>query len=359
MAQRIKKIYIDLTSLYNRKITGLEIYGIDLYRCLLKKDVNVIPIFRNKNTIDNNKKAIILPYNNRIVVEQLVLPKFISKLDDSIVLYPVFPPGYLTYFLKRGNVKIIPTIHDSVAWNYQDTLSIKAKLYLKPLYNLALKKADTIITISEIVKNELSLMTNKKVVNLSNCISDIFDDVDNINTDILNKLNLKKDNYIISVSTIEPRKNLIYLLEVYEALLKKGFNYKLVLVGRKGWGNDKKLKSFINKMKEQVIFTDFVSNEDLITLYKNAKAFFLFSKYEGFGRPPLEALACGTSVVVSDIPVFREILGNNVLYIPLDNVDLAVRKILNYRFTKKIKNHHNFQNWCKRLYIRKVFDDLV
>ena len=156
------KIYIDLTSLHNRKITGLEIYGIDLYKALLEKEnIDVFPIFRYKNSIDNNPNAIILPSKNRLYVEQFLLPKLIKNIREAVILYPVFPPGYLTYILKSNNVKILPTIHDTVIWNYSSTLSLTAKIYLKPLYHLTLKKADKIITISATVKKELKKLAKE------------------------------------------------------------------------------------------------------------------------------------------------------------------------------------------------------
>jgi glycosyltransferase involved in cell wall biosynthesis len=349
-------IYIDLTSLYNRKITGLEIYGIDLYKALLKKNnLKVIPIFRKKNTIDDNIDSIIIPFENRILVEQFYLPKIVGKFNKAIVLYPVFPPGYLTYYFKSENVKIIPTIHDTVIWNYSETLSLKAKLYLKPMYNLALKKADKIITISETVKKELLNLTNIEIVNFYNCISNVYDDVFSINTKILKQLSLTPNSYLISVATIEPRKNLIYLLKVYKELLKRGLNKKLVLVGRKGWENNKELKSLLNELNNMIVYTDFISNEDLITLYKNSCAFLLFSKYEGFGRPPLEALACGTQIFVSNIPIFKEILRDNAIYLPLNNVEKAVYIILKYlNCSKNILRKYTFKDFCEYFDIQRL-----
>jgi glycosyltransferase involved in cell wall biosynthesis len=290
-----------------------------------------------------------LPSKNRLYVEQFLLPKLIKNIREAVILYPVFPPGYLTYILKSNNVKILPTIHDTVIWNYSSTLSLTAKIYLKPLYHLTLKKADKIITISATVKKELEKLTNIEILNFSNCISDIYKNINDVNTNILNKLNVQENSYILSVSTIEPRKNLEYLLEVYNKLLSSGYNKKLILVGRKGWGNNKKLEKLINHLKEHIIFTDFISNEDLITLYKNSYSFWLFSKYEGFGRPPLEALACGSDVVVSDIPIFREVLKNDVTYIPLNDINKSFEIIKNKTINKIKKYNYSFERFSDNL----------
>jgi glycosyltransferase involved in cell wall biosynthesis len=132
-------------------------------------------------------------------------------------------------------------------------------------------------------------------------------------------------------------------------LLNSGYNKKLILVGRKGWGNNKKLEKLINHLNEYIIFTDFISNEDLITLYKNSYSFWLFSKYEGFGRPALEALACGSDVVVSDIPIFKEVLKNDVTYIPLNDINKSFEIIKN-KTTHKIKKHnYSFEKFSENI----------
>lgn len=348
-----KKLLIDLTSIYNRKLTGMEIYGIDLYKLLLKKDnknIEIIPIFKIKNTIDDNSNAIILPKKNRFMVEQLYLPMIVSKIKPDFVWYPIFPPGYLTYLLKKPKTKIITTIHDTVPWNFYETMSLKAKLYLKPLYNIAAKKADFIVTISETVKNELLRMynrDNRNIINLSNCISKVFEEENilKINTTILDSYKIKPKNYILSVSTIEPRKNIIYLLQIYKRLIEKGFSKKLILVGRKGW-NIKEINNLYDELNEYIIFTNYIGVDDLITLYKNCDSFLLLSIYEGFGRPPLEALSCGAKVYVSDIPIFHEILKEHAVYLPLNNIEKAANIILNnIDKTHNSINEYNYQTW--------------
>jgi len=353
-----KLLLIDLTSLYDRKITGLEIYGIDLYKALLhNKDIKVIPIFRIKNSIDSNSDAIIINSKSRLLTEQIFLPNIIKNIDTDFILYPVFPPGILTYYLKQQNTKIIPTIHDTVMWNYAKTLSVKAKMYLKPMYNIALKKADKIITITETVKSELELLSDIKIINFSNCISSRYNVIDGTDNKILKKLKISKDNYILSVSTFEPRKNFIYLLKIYKNLLSFGFDKKLVLVGRKGWGDNENIKKLLEELKDNIIFTDFISDSDLIALYTNCNSFYLLSVYEGFGRPPLEAMACGAKVYVSDIAVFREVLKDDAIYLPLNNIQQASSKILKTKSQKGVKmNKYNFDNFVNGLNL-ELLDD--
>jgi len=332
------KILIDLTSIFNRKLTGIEIFGLDLYFTFINdfKNHEVYKIIRYLNNIDNRGNNIILKTKNRIIAEQILLALNLIKVSADLLIFPVFPPGFLTYYLKPKKTKIAVVIHDTVPWKYYDTLSSKAKIYLKPLFDLAIKKADFILTVSKSVKEELEeLFKLNNIFYIGNKISEIYarNNIDKCSSNILERLNLKADDYLLSVSTLEPRKNFKYLLKAYGKLKKLGFSKKLVLVGRQGW--DKDIFKIINKfdLKDKIMYTGYVTDKDLITLYKNSYSFVLLSIYEGFGRPPLEALACGTNIIVSDIPAFRENLGiyenKNTLFVPLEKEDLAVKIIYN------------------------------
>lgn len=348
-----KNIIFDLTSLFKRNITGLESFAIDFYRALLKrKDVNVFPVFRMKNEIDSNPNSIIIKSKNRFLTEQIYLPQIVKSIKGiDYVIYPAFPPGFMTYFVKPRNVKVVTVIHDLVMWKYLDTVSIKAKVYLKPLYELSLKYSDLIITVSNSIKVEIEKLTSIKVILLPGCISEKYDSVESINTDVLKYLNLQKGNYILSVGTIEPRKNITYLLQVYKSLLEKGFDKKLVLVGRQGWEKSKRFRNILNTIKNKVIFIGYISDYDLITLYKNSLAFILLSIHEGFGKPPLEALACGTKVYVSEIPVFKETLNDHAFFLPLNDADKASKIIMEtiYKDSPKPINNYSFANFVRNV----------
>lgn len=331
------KILIDITSIYGRNITGIEILAMDLYKTLSQyQNIKINKVVRCKNIDNNCDNTLILKSENRVLVEQLLIPIALRKVKSDLAIFPAFPPGFLNYLLKQKTTKTCVVIHDTVPWKYYETLSLNAKIYLKPLFDAAIKKADFILTVSETVKKELEDSFNlKNVFCIGNKISEIYnmENVGKTTTDILERLNISKDSYLLSVSTLEPRKNFKYLLRIYGNLVRCGLDKKLVLVGRKGW--DKEVLDIIDKfnIKDNVIYTGYISDEDLITLYKNSYSFILLSKYEGFGRPPLEALACGTRVIVSDIPIFRDNLEklarNHTLFVPLGNEDMASSIIIN------------------------------
>lgn len=140
---------------------------------------------------------------------------------------------------------------------------------------------------------------------------------------VLNKYEIGK-NYIISVGTLQPRKNYIMLIKAFSLLLKelKGCftDLQLIIAGKKGWLYDDILTAPEKfGVKEQVKFLGFVANNDLPGLYEEALCFALPSLYEGFGLPVLEAMSCGCQVVVSNNSSLPEIAGKAGIYIKPDD----------------------------------------
>lgn len=331
------KILIDLTPLYGRKWTGVELYAIDLYRALLKTSHTVIPIFYTQNDIDRNMQAIIVAPCNRIMLENIHLSKVIRNVKVDVALFPIFPPP-IDLYLNRP-CKIVPIIHDTAFIEYHTTLKFAAKYYLTPKYKLALKYSNYIVTISEDAKMKIRKYSSLPVINWKENISNDYQSSNlNITIQHLKPFGLIKENYYISVSTIEPRKNLKYLLQSIRKNLSLT-GKKLVLVGRKGWGKDNELNKLIEDLGQSIIFTEYIPLNVLQSLYHYAYAFVLLSVEEGFGRTPLEAIACGCNkIIVSDIPIFHETLELSANYIPLNNITVAEKKFLAHKWNNVPKN---------------------
>ena len=321
------KIAIDLTPLHGRKWTGVELYAIDLYRSLLELGYEVIPIFYESNDLDNNSSAFMIGKTKRLLLENYSLSKALRTIKADIALFPIFPPP-IDIYINRPS-KIVPVIHDTAFIRYRSTLKYAAKYYLTPKYKIALKASDYLVTISETSKKQLSDYSKLRILNWGENISVDFKKENlRISDKQLNQFNLLPNQYYISVSTIEPRKNLKYLLDIIQDELIQN-QKKLVLVGRKGWGNDIELQKKIEKLQEYIVFTDYVTLEELQSLYHYAYAFTLMSLDEGFGRTPLEAIACGCKrIIVSDIDVFHETMGNYVNYLPLNNTNFCKHQFL-------------------------------
>ncbi len=136
--------------------------------------------------------------------------------------------------------------------------------------------------------------------------------------------------FVLSVGTLEPRKNLDGLLLAFAR--HELANEALVLVGRRGWGPSLETRlRCLPGLAGRIFFTGHVSDSDLAVLYHQAAAFAYVSLYEGFGLPLLEAASLGLPVVASDIPVFRETLGDAAIFVdPLspESIAVGIRRLL-------------------------------
>lgn len=145
--------------------------------------------------------------------------------------------------------------------------------------------------------------------------------------EIKTKYDLKND-YILFVGTLQPRKNIIRLIEAFEILVKKNSNLpdlQLVIVGKKGWLYDQILqKPSQLGIEDRIKFLNYVSDEQLSVLYQHAICFVLPSLYEGFGLPVLEAMRHNCPVITSNISSLPEAGGDAALYVdPLSSEDIA------------------------------------
>jgi glycosyltransferase involved in cell wall biosynthesis len=127
---------------------------------------------------------------------------------------------------------------------------------------------------------------------------------------VLDKHQIRRP-YLLFVGTIEPRKNLLTLIRAYDELLRTTTRSpQLVLCGGRGWLYDEVFKLVEDlKLQDQVRFPGYVEDADLPALYSAAEAFVYPSFYEGFGLPPLEAMACGAPVITSDVSSLPEVVG--------------------------------------------------
>lgn len=133
--------------------------------------------------------------------------------------------------------------------------------------------------------------------------------------------------FLLFVGALEPRKNLECLIKAYMSLnkdMKK--DLKLVLAGASGWRNEG-IMSLIKKEKENIHYLGYVSNQELAFLYNLATLFVYPSLYEGFGLPPLEAMACGCPAVVSNVSALPEVCGDAAYYVDPHHVESVAEGI--------------------------------
>ncbi len=188
------------------------------------------------------------------------------------------------------------------------------------------RNASLIFTISNSSKNDI--IKEYKVAENKVLVTHLgikLDDTSKNVTDTKSKYKIDSD-FILFVGTLQPRKNLSRLIEALSLLKNK--NLKLVVVGKKGWQYEDILSAPQKfGVEGRVMFLDFVSDEDLIGLYKEAKCFILPSLYEGFGLPILEAMKHGCPVITSNVSSMPEAAGDACLYVDPQNVSDISEKI--------------------------------
>lgn len=158
--------------------------------------------------------------------------------------------------------------------------------------------------------------------------------------------------YLLYIGAIEPRKNLETAIKVFARLLKNKnyFDFKFLLVGKKGWRSEEIFK-LINDLhlNDKVIYIGFVPDDDLPYFYNGAKALIYLSRYEGFGLPPLEALACGIPILAAANSSLQEILPKDYL-VDLKNEKTIPQKLISLLKSNnfvKINNRFSWKNYVK------------
>ena len=207
-------------------------------------------------------------------------------------------------FLKNQVI----TVHDLRPYDYPD--SRLQHIYFHWLLPKALRRCQHILTVSESVRDKIADYFSYPM----NSISVIYNAIDTTAFSACQK----KDNYLLAVGASWQHKNIDSLLKVSELWSSR---YHLVIVaGRTDYVNT--LQSYVQQhhLEDKVSFRHEVPFGELINLYQHASALVYPSLDEGFGIPPVEALACLTPVIVSNIPVFHEILGDAAIYVDPEDV---------------------------------------
>lgn len=291
---------------------------------------------------------------------------FFGKDTDITVFFNYYiPPGV------KG--KKITFIHDMAYKVYPETVRKKTKIILDLNVERSCKTADRIITISEFSKSEIIKHLNvpEEKITVMPCGVDrerFYYDGSDYSRKVAENYGIKRD-YFLYLGTLEPRKNITRIVSAYAKLKEEnGVVPLLVLAGRKGWMYDE-IFDIVKQLNldNDVIFTDYVKNEDVPWLMREAKVFLFPSLYEGFGLPPLEAMACGTPVITSKVSSLPEVVGDaGILVDPysVDEIKDAMYKYMSdnefYKESvlKGLKRGELF-TWKKSSdIIKKVFEEL-
>lgn len=272
-------------------------------------------------------KISLKPFN---LMHYMIFHRFINKLNAD--LYISFQ--YSSFFFKPKNLRVITTVHDLMFYQIPNFFGSKMKNIVgKFYYNLivkrSLKMSDDIFSVSMTTAHDI-----KKIYNLNSLVTGeglFLEDSESVS--FYKKLGLTKRKYFLYIGNNRPHKNVNTLIGAFNSFREENIDFKLVLVGHQGDSN------------EDIIYTGYLDDSEIVNLYKNAKAFVFPSFYEGFGLPILEAFSNDCPVIASDIPAFREFECDNVIYFsPKSKENLLLAMNSDLEFTSNFEYHKVMEN---------------
>jgi glycosyltransferase involved in cell wall biosynthesis len=240
-----------------------------------------------------------------------------------------FSPGG---FLFNVSTKKVITVHDLFFYKAYP-FNKGVKLYLARYFNRAsLKKADAILAVSQFTKQEILKtfdLDESRVHVVYNGADTVQDNSQDAKQVLKSKYGIRGD-YILFVSTIEPRKNLIGLVKAYEVLKRKySIKESLVVVGKKGWDYNETLNYIKrSRFRDSIIITGFVPSAHLTHFYSNASLFIYPSIMEGFGISPLEAMQRGCPTLTSNTSSLPEVVRYPEMMFDPEDIDQIVERII-------------------------------
>jgi glycosyltransferase involved in cell wall biosynthesis len=253
------------------------------------------------------------------------------QLDHTLAGVDVFHSSGVVQWSRPGTLGVI-TLHDLAALIYPELHSPDERALQARAREFAQERADRVIAVSQNTKRDVAAhlgVPEHRVVVVYSGVGDEFVPVDDdrVVACALAPYGLTPHRYILHVGTLEPRKNLVRLIEAYRQARRQVEPPapKLVLAGARGWRSEEVLGAVTAKgLTGEVLWLGRVPHDAMPSLYSGAALVVFPSLYEGFGLPPLEAMACGTPVVASHAPAIPEIVGDAaVLVDPLDTASIA------------------------------------
>jgi glycosyltransferase involved in cell wall biosynthesis len=315
------------------QLAGNETYAVNLIEALAKVDQS------NQYTLYVTRQSAIDRFANR-------WPNF--KLKRTVPHTPLVRiPVTLSAELRRNPVDVlhvqytapplapcpvVATIHDLSFEHLPETFNRRSRAQLRLTVRRTARKAAQILTLSEFSRQDIvdtySIAPDRVSVTPAAAASDFKPIEDETELRKIREAYGIERDYILSVSSIQPRKNLIRLIEAYSCLRglrPEGKLPQLVLVGKRGWLDNETFRAAQrHSANNDIAFTGYVAERDLPALYSGATCFIYPSFFEGFGLPVLEAMQCGVPVIAGNRTSIPEVVGEaGLLFDPFDTNSLV------------------------------------
>ena len=301
----------------DRATGGIGRYTSELHKAL--SQIGADPILLWAGRASNGRQAVSLPGAGllpglltlgQLEIAWLARQKKLDLVHDPTGVFPLLLTG----------ARRVVTIHDVFPYISPNTSTLAERLIYRGWLPVALRRAEAVITVSQHSKADIQRYLHlkaDKVTVIPEAASDCYRPLPESQVEpVLQRHGIQRP-YILYVGSIEPRKNLLRLLQAYARLREAAPQWRLVIVGARNVWLSNPIILAIDKMdlKPWVQFTGYIPESDLPALYNGADLFAFPSLYEGFGLPVLEAMRCGAPVVTSNLSSLPEVAGDAAILV--------------------------------------------
>ncbi len=327
------RIGVDIRPLLDRPLSGVGEYTLRLLSALLQQDNDDTFVFF-ANAFHGD---VVLPKewpSDRYMVRRFSIPNKLfngavrlvrtPKLDRLLGGVDCFFAPNIHFLAVSPATPLVLTVHDLSFFHYPELLSAKRRLWHQLVSPRRLiEESSGVIAVSHATAHDLQRTFRVPGGHLFVVQSGI--DPHTVTAEDLGRVRAAHhlpDRFVFSLSTLEPRKNLVTLLDAY-TLLRRDFGYdgSLVIAGAQGWSMGQFARIVADHpYRRDIHMLDYITDDDKHALYRLADAFLYLSLFEGFGFPPLEALLQGTPVVAGHHSSITEIVGDAALLVDVHNV---------------------------------------
>lgn len=252
----------------------------------------------------------------------------------------------------RLRMPVVTTVHDISFRLMPHCFPWKHRLLLNLTVPPSMRRAARVITVSESSRQDILRvyrLPEEKLVAISNAADERMQPMEReLAQEVLRRDYALQTPFVLMVGVLQPRKNLPLAVQAFaQAVLPGNLPHRLVIVGKPGWGMEE-LQRAIGRwnVQERTVLTGYVPDEHLPCFYSTADTLMYPSLYEGFGLPPLEAMACGCPVLASDIPVMHEVVGGAGMLLPPNDPVVwtqALHAVLTNEWTRQQMRQRGFQ----------------
>ena len=245
---------------------------------------------------------------------QSAVPRLLTQTAVDVAVFPNYAVP-----LACPCASIV-VVHDLAVLRTPEHFTMAKRLLMRPMLTQSVAAASVIATVSQASKGDIMALLGvaEDRIALLPCAAhpSCSPASPEVVAEVWKRQGIVRP-YVLTVGTLEPRKDLLTILRAFDRLERDGIQHDLIVVGARGWRDDKLVRALEQRAAlKRVRWLGYVPESDLVALYTGADLFVLASTLEGFGLPVLEAMACGTPVLASDVPALREVGGDLARFVP-------------------------------------------